>query len=639
MRPATFAGSCALVVAAAVSPVVASDSAPTGGRAASSGTILELSVAGNNVALNVDNLVARRADRASAVLTLGRHGTDEVGKVQAQRSAGAERSDLTPGTLTLGSHLFVDVAQGSAKASLDKKSRANAEVSTSLAQLAASPGVTLGQVDQTARTFAGSSQTHSTRTVTIESIELLSLRDLVDGFGFGILSLTCEQIEDLATTLGSSAITACSMLDDVNSALVLSGTLLEGAELDATELRDATQAAIDLQQPVVDALTDTVDTLTDQQDDLLSQLDGLIRSEVEDELADALDEIAIIEPACTTLGLLCDLLAQLNAQVAEQTAQLALFDQLADVVADLAVAVSDLAIEQAVLDVLLATLAAANDVLGAISTISLGSLPSCAEAAAALTEVGGITPALSASASALASQLDGACTLLSDAIDELLDIPLLSLAGVELTLETRTANGVASSDVTGSIGSIVVGALPALGVDVPIAVSSTGLALAGEAVERAFEEIFIGLGIESFGYSITVFDVGTNKSVAKNGSSAADASLSVLSVRVPAGTASLPGTAPLGALAGTLAGATSTGGDVVTQPVSLDVGVFDVASSFPVASVVAPPPPSSPPVCKNCGELPLTGVQDMMSLASLMFASSLALSSYLKRQGSRRART
>lgn len=624
-----------LVTAAAVPPVVASDSAPAGGRAASSGTVLDVTLGSLNLAINVDELDARRADQASASMILGRSGTDEVGKVQA-RSAGKDRDAIGPGGLSLGANISLDIAEGAAEASLESEENATATVSTTVVDASIAPGASAGQIQQTARAFAGAGHSRAVRTITIENLDVLSVRDLLDGLGLGVLSLSCDQIESLSTTLGATATAACALLADVTNQMDLTGDLLLGAESDAQLLKDTTDAAIALQDPIVSDLQDLVSTLTAQRNDLQGQLSGLVRSEVEDALADVISQIAIVEPACTDLGLLCDTLAALTADQALYTAQIAAFDTLDTVLADLAAAEASLAIEQAALDALLATLAAANSVLDALAAVDLGELPTCSEAASALDEVGGITPALAGAAATLATDVDAACDALAGAIDDVLGTRLLSLSGLEITLDTRSKKESATATIEGAIGSVALGDLTPIALGLPLGMSMPVLDAASDALSGEIQDVLTTLGIGLVDIDLTLFDIDRSTKVAADGSSEGAASMTVLSLRIDATPVTMPASAPLAPMAGSVPGASETAGDVTTSPLAFDMGLFEVSSSFPVAAVggPTPPPPGGGSGCvTNCSPLPLTGVGSTMELGLLLLFASVLLGRFARSAG------
>lgn len=177
--------------------------------------------------------------------------------------------------------------------------------------------------------------------------------------------------------------------------------------------------------------------------------------------------------------------------------------------------------------------------------------------------------------------LDTACDALSDILDLLLDMSLLSLDGLDLSLEA-VAKPSPVAKVAGAIGSLKIGNLAPVPVTDLVSTAAT-LAGAVDTVKTTLGGVLSALGLGLPTPELDLLKTATDKGKESDGTYFAEASMTAVHVRVPPATLTIPASLPLGVLAGSSGfgttaaprgGAVRAASTLSTPDVVVDAGVF-----------------------------------------------------------------
>ncbi|MFN2614401.1 MAG: hypothetical protein ABR552_06215 [Actinomycetota bacterium] len=365
---------------------------------------------------------------------------------------------------------------------------------------------------------------------------------------------------------------------------------------------------------------------------LLSSIDTLLADFTALDAATA--ELATLGGQLSTVN--ADI-ASLDSQIDDLTSQIDALDaQIAAAQSDLDDATSLIATVTQQLDDLNAQLDALTNDLAVIDA-SDPAATTCTLTSSALGSVGDLVPSLSSTLSPLKTQLDDACAALASTVNGLLGVPLITIDGIDITLDIDARADHPSVSVSGTLGSVQVGENAPVIIDLPT--GSDELPLAQALISSTLVSVVsdTGLGLPLPELKVLATDRSTGRRA--DGTWYAHGSVTFLKLTLPAGDVTVPSSAPLGALDGTAGfGGTSAGPAhmmraAATSPViDLGVGVFNADGAYNPANGGGGGGSNDPSLDEVRGKrLPTTGVGFGLWPALLMIAAGACLCRTLRR--------
>lgn len=483
-----------------------------------------------------------RPSRLVPVLAAGALLTASISPVQAQTEpitgVGTTTGELSLFSLDAGDLLRLDLLSDAGAANIDDATgpaRAAAQIAAlALESTAAGVAETLPllQVESTGDPAETSQAvTPIDNPVLSGAIAPLQLSALVDGGGAtSLLSAGLGQIDVLSGILSLAG----SSVDLGSTALLGDAAGSRGVDVDALTLLDLEALLALLGIPLTDLALD----------DLLGLLDGL---GLLGQLESVLGPLGIDIDGLDTAQITALLDTTVDGIVGEIDTVQATVEDVEDVIADLAAGVCDLT----------------GPVTGVIDDLLGGGNGSGTGTTTCQTLLGGATATIDTLTDEVAllvdqveDLLDEVLAILEAPLDLLSGQALLSLDGLDVTVLTKATDDVATSvaEVTGTLGSLQVGGLPAIGALDLTAPTDQLNGLLGQA-EALIGEVLapIGGGALADLVSLRSMQEATSVETTDAGGVVSTASFTGLDVQV------LPALAELTALLGTLGGTDSVG--------------------------------------------------------------------------------
>jgi hypothetical protein len=359
---------------------------------------------------------------------------------------------------------------------------------------------------------------------------------------------------------------------------------LQGAQSELESTRAQLQGTIDGAQAQLASLQSQKSDLESQKASLESQIAGLGCS------------LPLPPVACAALQ---SDLTNVNGQIASVDSQI-----------DATQAQIDAAAAQ--LEGVLDGIDLVNDPVGGTCDAAVGAAGSVADA------VGG---SLAGTLEGIATQLGSACDTLKGLLKGLLDAPLLQVGGVDVSIETVAREGQPVAAVTGKIGTLKVGVLDPVAVNLSVLGDKVAeiQGMIGDTLGEISKAVGLSLPIPTFELLVNETDKGERS----DGTWFAEGSVTALRVHLPAAELTVPDIAPLGILGG---GSLSAASLQASPELTLDLGVFRAASEFKAAAAPSVPNAGRTGVPSR-HDLPRTGLGDgpLLWIAGVLCLSAAAV--------------
>lgn len=578
------------VLAVLVLSLQGAQAAAPSGTATASSTLVRLVAGDRTISLGTDVAESARGKATSALARLiaGRVNGVSIGagEKSAQTRSDSGRIDIAKadpqaidGLLALGG------VQGSVEAkitSVNVQSLVSLELGDSavLGRLAA-----LGGGSSSSKTLVNGTKASSTRTIGIDSIEVLAIGDFLAALGVDPFALACDAVETVGAKVGKDASQACEQLQAAKTSIDGAKSALAAARADLSAQKTA----------------------------LEQQVAGKTRSEVEQ------DRGTVAATNCDITDLACQVTAlagsfsSMGSKYGVPLTGLSFFNAKSSLLTAM----------DAILDAFdrIDQKASEIDVLdGDIATASSGT---CAGVTAALSDASAAVPSLKTALDPATAAVASACGSLEATVQGLLDTPLLQLDGVTMSISAVATPSGPEAKVTGTIGNLKVGLLEPVGVD--LSVVSGKVAEVQTLVEAKLDEIAQAIGIDLPTPEFELLVKDTDEGRRADGTYFAEGSVTAVRVHMPAAELTVPAALPLGVLGDSPIGIAAAA--VQASPaLTLDLGVFRAASTFKTAGTSSgSSSPSGAPA--GGGNLPRTGVAGgpLLLIAGILSLSAAAL--------------
>jgi hypothetical protein len=252
----------------------------------------------------------------------------------------------------------------------------------------------------------------------------------------------------------------------------------------------------------------------------------------------------------------------------------------------------------------------------------------CATVLDAIDEVSTNVPDLATGLDAVETSLINGCAALGALLDDLLDVTVLSVDGIDISLTTLAKETSPAATALGQIGAIKVGNVVSVGI--PLELGADAVQTATQTVRNDLGDALTALGLGAFpAPSIEILDAEVSQGKRADGTWFAKASVTTLHIGLPSTTLEGPATNNLGVLVPSVTGARPSRSlaarnrpgrmaPVTSPALSVDLASFSGSSSFRPATVSSPRTPNPNPNTNPApGENPATDGSDMLPITGM----------------------